>query len=75
MSSSSKYGIRILCSLLLAAIITWLIPKNQGSIDLALHDTYFVFSPWELILILYVFFTFIVWVGEPLLKRLFKFLS
>jgi hypothetical protein len=70
MSAVIKVSLKALAALLLALAITFVFPKNQGSIDLALHDTYFVFSPWVFVCILWILLTIILSVGEFLFKRL-----
>ena len=75
MSAATKVSLKVIAALLLALTITFLIPKNQGSIDLALHDTYFVFSPWVFVCILWIFLTIIILGGEFLFKRLITLTS
>jgi|GEM_PF-3900204 len=67
-----KMLIKAVALLLLAGLITFIIPKNQGAIDLAFHDTYWVIGSWHFALGLWALLLVLVFTGLLFKRWLIK---
>lgn len=70
LAESNKMFIKAVALLLLAGLITFIIPKNQGAIDVAIHDTYWVINSWHFALGLWALFLVTVVTGMLIKRRL-----
>ena len=61
---------KIIGALIVAVVITLIIPKTHGAIDLPVHDTYFVINPWIFALGIWILLTFIVLAANLIFRRI-----